>query len=149
MGRVLGPSKNEDDKMAQSVSKETEIVKQTIFDKIAKEQLGDSMTLPPSEITPSVVDSSDFIYDTREDDEDEDETLGWVNGDLVDVNRIPVFENSLSDSLINADVLLPNWEELITVRLKSRHKNDNSVVLGVYDPKPNLKLIPYDVVFPN
>ena len=135
--------------MAQSVSKETEIVKQTIFDKIAKEQLGDSMTLPPSEITPSVVDSSDFIYDTREDDEDEDETLGWVNGDLVDVNRIPVFENSLSDSLINADVLLPNGEELITVRLKSRHKNDNSVVLGVYDPKPNLKLILYDVVFPD
>ena len=92
LGRVLGPSKNEGNEMAQNVlthtgyvaprrsvrrltqegvEKETEIAKRTNFDNIIRGKLGNSMTRPPNEIKPSVIDSSDFTYDTREDDEDE------------------------------------------------------------------------------
>ena len=94
----------------EELKKGTEIAKRENFDKIIKEKFGDSMTLLSTENTSSVVDSSDFTYDTREDDEDE--PLGWIDGNPIDAHRIPVFENSLSDSLINAEVLLPHGEEL-------------------------------------
>ena len=74
----------------EEVEKETEIAKRINFDNIIRGKLGDSMTLPPNETKPSVIDSSDFTYDTREDDEDE--PLGWIDGDPIDANGVPVFE---------------------------------------------------------
>ena len=74
------------------------------------------MTLPPEELKPLIADADYFDFDTRENDEDE--PLGWFDGDLLDTNGIPIFKNSLSDTLMNAEVLLPHGEELETSKLR-------------------------------
>ena len=61
------------------------------------------MNLPPDEIKPSLDDADDFYYDPRE--SDGDEPIGWIDGDPIESNGTPVFENSRSDTLINAEVL--------------------------------------------
>ena len=47
----------------------------------------------------------------------------WLDGDHLDTNSYPIFENSLSDTLINAEVILPYGEEFETHKVKGCHKH--------------------------
>ena len=80
---------------------------------------------------------------------DSDEPIGWIDGDPIEPDGTAVFENSRSDSLINAEVLLPQGEDIITAKVKGRHVNDNGEVVGKYNTNPTLNSIIYDVSFPN
>ena len=53
------------------MKKESEIAKRVNFEKITKEKLGDSMTLPPEELKSLVTDANKVNFNTRENDEDE------------------------------------------------------------------------------
>ena len=86
LGRVLGPTKNEGNEMFQNVltftghiaphcsayrltlveqKTESEIAKHANFDRLIKEKLENSMTIPPETIKPSLVDANDFDFDPR------------------------------------------------------------------------------------
>ena len=128
LGRVLGPFKNEGNEMAQAILNhkgavvprrsvrrltETEMLKDSEkrkreeFDRRIKKKLGDSMFLPdPSEEKAELEDSDDFAYDER--DDDNEEPRGWIDGDPVTRDGVTVYKNSLSDTLVNDDVLLPH-----------------------------------------
>ena len=129
------------------VKKESEISKRSNFDKLVTQKLGDSTNLPPDELKPSLPDADDYDYDPRENDSDE--PIGWIDGNPIEPHGTPVFESSSSDSLINAEVLLPQGEDLIMATVKGRHVNDNSEVLGSHSTNPTLNSIIYDVSFPN
>ena len=105
------------------------------------------MNLPPDELKLSLSDTDDFDYDPRE--SDGDEPIGWIDGDPIEPNGTPVFENSRSDTLINAEVLLPQGEDIITAKVKGRHVTENGEVVGKYNTNPTLNSIIYDVSFPN
>ena len=164
LGRVLGPSKNEGNQMAQNIltvhgtvvprrslrrltqqewASEAEKTKRQEFTLAITSKLGNSIKLPP---TPEP--SSPHDFDPREDDEAE--LLGWLDSDPLDpVDEKPIFEHSLHDTLVNAEVLLPQGEEMQHAKVKRHKVDDNGQVVGTYDPHPVLNSIIYDVEFPD
>ena len=169
LGRVLGPSKNEGNEMAQWVLtgkgtvvprrscrrltdrelvKDTEVKRREIFDKIITAKLGDSMALPTVPVDkPSPDDVNDFTYDSRDADEDEPQDI--VDEDPVDRNGVPIFENSFGDTLINAEVLLPQGEEMQKARVRKRRIGLDGNEIGSYDENPMLNSLIYEVQFPD
>ena len=107
------------------------------------------MFLPENESSDPVKpeEHDDFAFDERE--SDEEEPRGWVDGDPVNKDGTPVFEHSLSNTLINADVLLPQGEELAKCKVKGRHVGPNGEVTGQFHKNPLLNSIVYDVEFPD
>ena len=167
LGRVLGPSKNEGNEMAQNIlnfkgnvlprrtvrrlklaeiESESEKQKRSAFTTNIMKRLGDSLSLPPSLLKPESMNPLD--YDPR--DQDDQEPIGWIDGDPIDsTNNSAVFEHSLSDTLIGAEVLLPHGDEVKAARLKGRHKNENGKIIGAFNDNPLLNSLIYDVEFPD
>ena len=167
LGRVLGPSKNEGNEMAQNVlnfkgnvvprrsvrrltqvevESESEIRKRAQFTENITQRLGDSLSTPPPSVKPESMDPLDF--DARE--SDDEVPIGWVDGDPIDPSdNKPVFEHSLSDTLIGAEVLLPQGENLKSAKVKGRHTNEDGNVVGAFDNNPLLNSLIYDVEFPD
>ena len=167
LGRVLGPSKNEGNEMAQNIlnfkanvvprrtvrrlkqselESESEKQKRSAFTANITKRLGDSLSLPPISAKPESMDPLDF--DPR--DQDEDEPIGWVDGDPIDPsNNRATFEHSLSDTLIGAEVLLPQGEDFKAARVKGRHTDANGKVVGTFHDNPLLNSLVYDVEFPD
>ena len=167
LGKVLGPSKNEGNEMALNVlnykgnvvprrsvrhltqgelGSESEKLKRSQFLENITRILGDSLSTPPSTVKPE---SSDpFAFDPRE--SDDAEPIGWLDGDPIDPSdKKAIFEHSLSDVLIGAEVLLPQGEKLTSARVKSRHTDENGDITGQYDTNPLLNSLIYDVEFPD
>ena len=167
LGRAIGPSKNEGNEKAQNVltyngyvlprrtvrrltqvewESESEKSKRDKFtDKIIN-RFGDSLSPPPISSKPEDMDPLDF--DPRENDTDD--PLGWIDGDPIDPqDNKPVFEHSLSDTLVGAEVLLPQGEQLMSARVKRRHTDGDGNVVGRHDTNPLLNSLIYDVGFPD
>ena len=104
--------------------KESEIAKRSKFNKLTTDKLGESMDLPPNELKPSLSDANDFDFYSRE--SDSDEPIGWLDGDPLESDGTTVFENSRSGTLFNAEILLPQGEDLIAAKIKGRHVDDNN-----------------------
>ena len=169
LGRILGPSKNEGNEMAQWVltrkgtvvprrscrrltqeelDSPSEVKKRDTFDKIIKLKLGDCMSLPPTPVNkPPPSEINAHSYDSRNSDEEEPRDM--VDEDPVDENGTPVFENSFGDTLINAEVLLPQGEDLQKARVMKRRINTDGNEIGTYDSNPLLNSIIYEVEFPD
>ena len=167
IGRVLGPSKNEGNEMAQNIlnfkgnvvprrtvrrlkqseiESESEKQKRSAFTAHITKRLGDSLTLPPPSIKPDSMDPFDF--DPR--DSDDDDLMGWIDGDPIDPSdNCATFEHSLSDTLIGAEVLLPQGEDFKATRVKGRHTDENGNVIGTFHNNPLLNSLIYDVEFPD
>ena len=166
LGRVLGPSKNEGNEMAQNVLTHKGIVlprrsvrkltqrevemdsekkKRSQFDEMITKLLGNSMIVPTIAVNPQ--DVGEFDYDERNDDSEEPE--GWMDSDSIDEKGVPTFEHSLGDTLVNAEVLMPQGDSRVKCKVKRRHKSDDGQVTGQFHQNPMLNSIIYDVEFPN
>ena len=163
LGRVLGPSKNEGNEMAQSVllqngsvvprrtlrpltvselHSETEKAKRQHFDDAISKLFGDSLSWPEKPL-PSESELKDFLV------EDDEETPPIHHEDPVDSTGKAIYEKPFSDMLIHAEVLLPQGEDIKSARVIGRSKTNDGTVLGNYDPNPLLNSIVYDVEFPD
>ena len=167
LGRVLGPSKNEGNEMAQNVlnfkgnvvprrsvrrllpsewESDSEKGKRDNFTSNITKRLGDSLCIPSTSDKPESMDPLD--YDPRECDEDK--PIGWIDGDPIDpTDNKAVYEHSLSDILVGAEVLLPQGESMKAALVKGRHTDDNGNVVGTFDNNPLLNSLIYDVEFPD
>ena len=166
LGRVLGPSKNEGNEMAQNVLSHKGIVlpwrsvrkltqreiemdsekkKRSTFDELIVKSLGNSMILPANAVNPQ--DVGEFDYDERNDDSGE--PAGWSDSDPVDEEGVPTLEHSLGDTLVNAEVLMPQGDNRVKCKVKQRHVEDNGHVTGQFNENPLLNSIIYDVEFPD
>ena len=151
LGRVLGPSENFGNEMAQWIlrvdgrvlSRQTvrpltadeiknplEQARRKAFDAAIKRKLGDSITLPekpePSEYVPY---------------EDEDIGDGLV--------EIPDTDDDQYDLLINAEVHLPHRDKKTNALVIGRHRNEDGEIVGTRDENPILSTAIYDVAFPD
>ena len=166
LGRVLGPSRNVGNEMAQWVlqangkvvcrrslrklksdelnNNEVELYKRQIFDQCIKEKLGDSMqvptTKPKSEATWPDDDSDDGELDDYFRIEDEDP---------VDASGLALSEQPLFDHLVHAEVALPQGEEMQPARVVGHSRDIDGNVIGTHDDNPILNTIVYDVEFPD
>ena len=166
LGRVLGPSKNEGNEMAQNVlthkgivlprrsvrkltqreiEMDSEKTKRSQFDEMITKLLGNSMIVPTIAVNPQ--DVGEFDYDERNDDSEKPE--GWLDSDPIDEKGVPTFEHSLGDTLVNAEVLMPQGDSRVKCKVKRRHKSDDGQVTGQFHQNPMLNSIIYDVEFPN
>ena len=87
------------------------------------------------------IEESDFI-------EPDDEVPPEIpDDDPVDSTGKAVYEQPVTDLLLNAKVFLPQGEELKSATVKCRSRDDNGDVVGEYDPNPYLNTLVYDVEF--
>ena len=162
LGRVLGPCKNEGSEMSQSIltnkgtvvtrrtirklraeeiHSESEKRKRSIFDNFILHKLGDSISKPVK------YKPSDHV---KYFDEDEPNSLHLPNdNDPVDDRGVSIFEKPITDLWINAELNLPQGEEMRKAKVIGRSKNKNGEVIGTYDANPILNTTIYDVEFPD
>ena len=100
----------------------------------------------PSKL-PKPENTCDFDFDPR--NNDKDKPLGWIDNDSIDASGIPIFENLISDILVNTEVLLPQEKELIYAKVKCYHVNEDGEVYSEFDTNPVLNTILYSVEFPD
>lgn len=162
LGRVLGPSKNEGSEMTQAVltAKGTVVTRRTIrpltpaettsevekqkryaFNNKIKSKLGDSMTKPTKPLPKDYIPYADGNLDPP--------ALHEVDEDPVQPNGTAVFEKPITDHWINAELNLPQGEQMKPARVVGRSKDQNGNVIGSYDSNPMLNTMLYDVEFPD
>ena len=168
LGRVLGPTKNEGNSMAQNILNHlgnvvprrtlrrltahelqcpTEIKKRDTFDARIKSILGDCLTLPPAEDTAVHLELDDFSDIVTEENIKEDSPSSWEDEDPVNDDGTALFENSVTDTLISAEVLLPHQNKLQLGRVTKRSKGDDGLPIGTHHSNPMLNTATYDVTF--
>ena len=164
LGRVLGPFRNEGNKMSQAVlqingtivprqscrplteAEWNSPIEQSMrnqFDNAIKSKYGDSITKPPS---PSPDDAPSILDFTTDED---DEIPPITDEDPLDDSGVPIFERPVNDILINAEILLPQGEEVKSGKVVGRTKDDCGNPIGSYNQNPLLNTIIYDVEFPD
>ena len=163
LGRVLGPLRNEGNEMAQAVltSKGTIIPRRTmrclkpseihsevekrkrqLFDDLIRSKLGDATKLPDKDPIP-------LDYTPYSDDSEADLPQLPDDNDPVDPNNVSTFEKPITDQLLNAEVHLPQGEQIRNARVISRSKDADGNTIGTYDTNPLLNTVVYDVEFPD
>ena len=169
LGRVLGPSKNEGNEMAQNVlthlgtvvprrtvvplttiqwTNPVEVRRRHDFDHIIKRKLGDSMVIPTTEsVNADTLDLADFS-DIPETDLMNEPSF-WLDNDPVDANGNLIYDKNIEDALIEAEVLLPNDKSSQMGRVKRRTTDGVGNHIGEYNSNPMLNTITYDVEFPD
>ena len=169
LGRVLGPSKNEGNEMAQNVLNHSgnvvprrtlrrltidelhnpvEIQKRLEFDANIKSKLGNALSLPEPATTdtPTIIELNDFS-DPDDPTNLDDDPANWLDGDPVDENGNLILDTPVYDTLVHAEVILPNGENNQMAKVKRRTTDVNGNVIGSTNPNPFLNTALYDVEF--
>lgn len=175
LGRCLGPAKNEGNEMAQyiltikgtivprrsvrrlrvdelALSNETEALKRSQFDAAIRQKLGDSFTLPavPVQVGDTDPDEDDFEpFPEDADGEEGSPDTAVPNADLVDATGKPILQQSLADTLITAEVKLPQGDSEVLAKVLRRSVDEDGKVIGCYNENPILNTIVYDLEFPD
>ena len=68
--------------------------------------------------------------------------------DCVDNKGQPILQQSLTDTLINNEVLIPHGEELLIAKVLRQSVNKQGKGIGNTDDNPILNTLIYDVEFP-
>ena len=168
LGRCLGPAKNEGNEMCQwvlqrngeivprrslrrlraeeiSVTNESEARKRAQFDDSITKRWGDSFTAAPIQAPPE--DANDFEYIPYEDEVEI--SAPTPAADLFDASGKPVDRQSMTDMLINAEVLLPQGEEMQMAKVVRRTVDENGKLIGTFDKNPVLNSMIYECEFPD
>ncbi len=162
--RVLGPSVNEGNQMAQNVltstgkviprrtlrklkpdelHSESEKRKRRWFDEIIQQKLGDSINFPPSR------DTVKKEFEPYSDDDDPDSVELPEENDPVNAEGTAVFEQPITDRMINAELNMPQGEEMRHAKVIGRSKDADGNIVGTYHDDPMLNSLVYDVEFPD
>jgi hypothetical protein len=166
LGRCLGPAKNEGNVMANwiltqrgqviprrsirrltkdesSGSNEVEAAKRAAYTADITSRLGDSVKLPrtplPHQIEPD--------WNVEPYGDDETPTNEPFEADLVDAGGRPLMLTSLTDALINSEVLLDKDDSTAIARVVRRAVNSQGKVIGAWDANPVLNTLVYECEF--
>ena len=140
-------------------SNEAEAAKRAEFDAAIKVKLGNSFAAAEE------VDAQDvpnpFAEDTANHAPDfdpntfvpyEDEATApqtTPEADIIDARGRPVNQQSVTDVLINAEVLLPQGESMQMAKVVRRAVDEDGKVVGSFDKNPVLNSLLYEVEFPD
>jgi hypothetical protein len=161
LARVLGPSKDSGNAMAQWVLKsngrvvarrtcrpltneewhsEVEKRKRNIFDEVIKHKLGTSIKLPAKYPQPEEYEVYEDDIETVREMPEADELSPQGGGDSSE---------NLYDLLVSAEVMLPDGGEMKPARVKNRARDQDGNPVGAYNSQPFLNTAVYDVEFPD
>ena len=166
LGRCLGPAKNEGNVMANwiltqsgkviprrtirrltkdeiSASNEVEAHKRASFTADITRKLGDSIKLPSAPLPEwEEPEWNDEPYGDEETSPHEP-----FEADLVDAAGRPLMMHSLTDALINAEVLLDKDDSAALARVIRRAVNSDGKVVGEWNTNPILNTLVYECEF--
>ena len=93
-------------------------------------KLGDSIFIPRDDpkIDTERDEKDDHIFNSQENDEDP--PIDWIDSDPVDETGVAAFEHSLRDTLVNAEVLIPQCNKNKKCKVKGRHVDSDGQVTG-------------------
>ena len=152
-----------------ALSNEGEARKRGKFDDAIEAKLGDSYNLPPrydeagkgntlEEIVATLAEVGEDDPDEEFNiiDDDSEASAGGEAGspdipeaDIVDASGKPICQQSLTDTLINAEILLPQGEERVLAKVLRRSVDENGRVIGQFNDNPILNTLVYDVELPD
>jgi hypothetical protein len=167
LGQCLGPAKNEGIVMANwiltqkgtviprrsirrltldeySVSNEVELAKRTVYNADVRSKLGDSIKLPSKRLPKFV--QQDWDAEPYDDYEVE-KPLEPFEADLLDAAGRPILMHSLTDVLINAEVLLDHGDSAALARVIRQTVDSDGNVIGLWDSNPILNTLVYECEF--
>ena len=166
LGRCLGPARNEGNVMAnwiltqkgtviprrslrrltadeKSESNEVEGLKRASFTADITAKLGDSVKLPPTPLPDwTEPDWNDEPYGVDTISEHEP-----FEADLVDAAGKPIMMHSLTDALINAEVLLSKDDSTAIAHVVRRAVDSNGKAIGQWNENPILNTLVYECEF--
>lgn len=166
LGRCLGPAKNEGNMMANwvltqsgvviprrtirrlskdesSESNEVEAAKRRSYDSDILRKLGDSVKLPGTPLP----EQGPVDWNAEPYGDDEMEPFEPPEADVVDASGKPILMHSLTDVLINAEVLLDKEDSSALARVVRRAVDSNGEVIGKWDDNPVLNTLVYECQF--
>ena len=178
LGRCLGPAKCEGNEMAQwvltlkgtvvprrscrrlksgelALSNVTEKRKRDQFDIAIREKLGDSFSEPQRRSMKRDSDGNetsnpqDGIWDYEPYEDEEEQPVSVPQADVLDATGKPLMQQSMADTLINAEVLLPQGEATALARVVRRCIGSDGKVIGEHDENPMLNTLVYECEFPD
>ena len=172
LGRCLGPARNEGNEMAQWVlkangkivprrtcskltaseaapSNEVEAQKRKIFDDCIRQEHGDSFTLPTDLAGQPLPDPNNFAGEPLIIEKRHDST-SMPQADAVDSTGQPILQQSMTDTLINAEVMFPQGEDDTQMaKVVGRSVDSKGQVIGQWNENKLLNTLVYDVEFPD
>ena len=166
LGRVLGPSRGEDNEMAQWVLKVNgrvvpcrslwplttaekhsmvEIKKHDVFDALIERRMGTSINPP----TPEGLDPT--MEDPTHEDDDEKNAPGESpnHEDILNSTGRILEQQPAFDKIINAEVMTQNGDEMAMGKVARRSLDADGRTTGTYHDNPFLNTITYDIEFPD
>ena len=166
LGRCLGPAKNEGNVMANwvltqsgkviprrtirrlkkdesSASNEVEAHKRASFTADITSKLGDSIKLPSAPMPKW----EEPDWDDEPYGDEETSPVEPFEADLVDAAGRPIMMHSLTDALINAEVLLDKDDSAALARVIRRAVTSNGKVVGEWNSNPILNTLVYECEF--
>ena len=159
---MIGPIKNEENEMAQSMMNEKarviplrtirklpkdEIFSETkkrrciIFEDLIQKRLGDSMAQPEKHITTE--------YEPYSGDIEPASVQLPEDNYLVDTDGTNAYEKPITDHWIHAEINLPQGEAIHNAKVIGRATDKYGNVIGAYDDNPYSNTMLYDVEFPD
>ena len=130
---------------------ETEQHKYTEFDAYITKRLGDSFTLPPT-TAPDIAHARGNEANTQGgefepylDDEETPEFLPQAK--ILDVAGKPILQKSFSDTMINAEVVLPHGDMNGLTTVVNQYEDDNRNTIGPWNDNPMLNTLVYECDF--
>ena len=118
-----------------SESNEVEVAKRAVFNSDITKKLGDSINFPLTAL-PEIVkqDWDDELYD----DDDDETPLEPFEADIVDAVERLIMMHSLTDVLINVEVLLDNGDSAALAQVVCQAVDSDGKVIGKWDLNPIL-----------
>ena len=130
----------------EELSRDSEILKRSNFTEAIKLKYGDSLSLPKRRRRVKFKEDEDDKYF----DLPFDEVAPLIpEADIVDSEGKPLNESSLADQLINAEVLLPQGEDLRMAKVIKRNIGPDGTLIGTPHENSMLNTALYDVQFPD
>ena len=126
------------------MSNEVELAKRTAYNAVIREKLGDSINLPSKKLPKFVQQAWDAeLYD----DDEDNKLLKPFEADLLDASGRPILMHSLTDVLINAEVMLDHGESAVLARVIRQAVDSDGNVIGSWDSNPILNTLVYECEF--
>ena len=166
LGRCLGPARNEGNVMANwiltqngqviprrsirrltkneiSESNEVEAAKRASFTADITSKLGDSVKLPSKPLPLQ----EDPDWNAEPYGDEESPTNEPFEADLVDAAGRPIMLNSITDALINAEVLLDKDDSAALAKVVRRAVDSQGRMIGEWNANPILNTLVYECEF--
>ncbi len=127
---------------------EVKVEKQALFNTSIRGRLGASIKIPNNiPLDNDATEAFDELWDLKPYKDDHDTKFQILDADLKDAAGKPFDNKLLADTLINAEVLLPNEDSQAIARVVRWATNENGCLIRTFHKNPLLNTLLYECEF--